>query len=125
MSKAESISSASASNDSITSESGVKFSKPPRPAAAAEGDGGISFIRLGNLAEGDTVVEGIFIGTSQNTMYPEKLDFKFKTSDDKTVIWIESDVSPCISLIATYSGMKIFKSLADVDMYLLEGFDKS
>lgn len=70
------------SNDSVTSSSGVTFKRP----SSNTDDGGISFIRMGQLKAGDLIVEGIYIGSTQNSMYPEKLDFKFKTNDDKTVV---------------------------------------
>ncbi len=79
MSKTENAAEASNDNGTIKSSTGLTFKRP--------GSGGeISYVRLGALKAGDTVVEGIYCGSSANTTYPEKQDFKFKTVDDKTVI---------------------------------------
>lgn len=76
--KQEAAATSSTSNES----SGPIFKRP-----GSDGDGSdITYVRLGKLSKGDTVVEGIYLGSSQNAMYPEKKDFKFKTADEKTVV---------------------------------------
>lgn len=74
----------SAAAETITSSSGTTFKKPEREIS--EGDAITTYVRLGQLAAGATVVEGIYMGSSQNKMYPEKLDFQFKTIDGKDVV---------------------------------------
>lgn len=44
------------------------------------------YVRLKALKAGDIAVEGIFVGATANKTYPEKLDYKFKTVDGKTVV---------------------------------------
>lgn len=73
---------AAASNGTVTSSSGATFKKPER--ASSEGE--ISYVRLGQLKAGDTVVEGIYTGSTQNVMYPEKLDFLFQDANNKKVV---------------------------------------
>lgn len=69
----------SAAAKTVTGSDGTVFK-----SANAASD--TTYVRLGQLSKGDTVVEGIFIGTSQNTMYKDKLDYKFKGADGKSIV---------------------------------------
>ena len=64
-----------------TSPSGTVFK-----SAESSTSGDISYVRLNALNAGDIAVEGIFVGATANKTYPEKLDYKFKTVDGKTVV---------------------------------------
>lgn len=78
MSKAETASTNAASS---SNDSGITFKRPEGETSSE-----ISYVRLGTLKAGDIAVEGIYLGSSANALYPEKQDFKFKTMDGKTVV---------------------------------------
>lgn len=103
------------SNGTFTSSSGTTFKR-----ADSSGGGEISYVRLNALSAGDVAVEGIFLGSTANITYPEKLDYKFKTADDKTVVVNEGgnlksrmkDISAGTLLVIRYLGMqKITKGI--------------
>ena len=110
MSKSAAAQQLSTDTRTVTSSSGTTFKRPD-----AGGDSEISYVRLGKLQAGDTVVEGIYLGSSQNTTYPEKLDFKFKSADDKTVIVNEggnmkfrmSEIEAGTLVLIKYNGMQL------------------
>lgn len=101
------------SSGTITSSSGAVFKKPER--AKAEGEAEISYIRLGQLKKGDTVVEGIFTGTSQNKTYPEKLDFMFQDAAGNKVVVNEGgnlkyrmkEIAAGTLVMIKYEGMQV------------------
>lgn len=103
---------ATTNTTTIKSASGVTFKKPER--AKSEGDAATNYVRLGQLSEGDVVVEGIYMGTSQNYTYPEKLDFNFKAADGSQVIVNEGgnlkarlkDIEAGTLVLITYQGMQ-------------------
>lgn len=105
----------SKTTNEIVSESGITFKRP-----AAEGDANTSYVRLNTLKDGDVAVEGIFLGSSANYTYPERLDFKFKKADGSTVVVNEggnlkarmSKIEAGTLVIVLYKGMqKITKGI--------------
>ena len=111
MSKQESATNASNNSaGTIISSSGVTFKRPESENSGGE----ITYIRLKNLKAGDVAVEGIYLGSSANKTYPEKLDFKFKTSDEKTVVVNEGgnlkyrmkDIEAGTLVLIKYLGMQ-------------------